>query len=1470
MRKFITSLLCLSALVASAVSPLQKPSPNPDGTLREVPLRTLKQKSDPEKEGRRGIVSPDNSLSLPASIGFSVNDMNSNYIKVDANNDGCTWKYESDYSMGGTACYESTRASGGADDWLILPFIDFPSASASYSISLQTKKLYLPESFEVCLSPTTDINDAIVLGTFSDIPNNFTPVFVDFGVPAAGKYCIMIHANSPAKGLSLYVTDVKVSQNEEDRFTVPFSMTPTMEEVKYLTFIDANNDGITWVYDSANVGVSYTTNSANPNAADDYVLFPEIDIPEAGNYKFCWSPIVTSNYFTESMEVLLGQGDDPSNFNLIYKDTSINGDSSYPREVVFYISEPGAWRPAIRCTSKANQYKLLVKNFTLEATDDSPATALPYSHPGVLSMTANSPAFTKAFLLPASTKIKVNFDHQGASMKVGLSKAPSAVAPSPLFEVEEGVTAVSEKFNSAGDGIYYLVFTSTGAASVNNLNISVYNEADEAYQLPFSIQPTAEEFKEFMVVNANNDGSTWTYYDQFGAPRYNYSNSEKADDWLIFPAVNVPSSEQMINFSLQVRGMGTSFAETFEVWEGATTDISDMRKIYTSPEVRNEEFEDFGFSFAPSHEGITYFAVRATSEPRQFHIFVKNFLIETDSRSVNIPMPVSNLEAEGLPEGSQQAKITFTMPTLTEGGKTLEAESALIAKVKSAYETKSVSGLPGEEITCTIENGQGLGEISVVVSNSEGDSNESKVNVFTGQHIPNYVTDFKIVADETNRQATLSWSLSNQGVDGGYVDPSQVSYTILHASGGSNLIKVAETEKGVYSFTYTIPESYPLQMHYFSVVASNVAGDGPYPTTGTGIVLGKPHTIPSVEDLSSGTIELGPVGMTFPDETYTLNWYFDNPAYAFDEAVNESGHALIAFTEEEGAARGRLHLPKFDTRTQNGARVVLRLFNYPHFAPTGVYANTFDSTAIKIGDIAPSQETGWVEYSLPLPDSLMNRQWVEIYIDFGFDGSNDDEIWMLDRFGVENYYNKELDLRPIQVHTRIKANEKSVWKFLAGNYGKQSFSFEVPTLNFTTENGDVQQFAATTPVDEEIRLNPGETIELIYEPVADTSMEGQCYYDITALVDGDINMVNNTLFGELTIWVQEEFVVRDLTAEIGEGNDVILNWTAPQNDWGILYMDNLESWDYSSQLGLFTNYDGDKLPTLMFVGVTFPSMGYPKAWQVFDYEDGGFDYPYAGYLGTVKSLIVFAPGDNISPADDWLISPEVKGGTEVEFQVRPLSYEYGRETLEIYYSSTGNEIEDFKLISTYKTLFGEKGKVPYWEEVKVTLPEDAHFFAIRYVSAGIFGVQLDDVIYTPAQAEREEDRDSLTYTIFRDGEPIATGVQGTTFTDDYHRTATYNVAAEKVYGGLHPLSNSVRAILTGISDASVGSALNVSSSEGYLIVKGAENCTMTIVAADGKTVYSTSAAASEERIPLTTGFYVVNVEGHNPVKAIVK
>ena len=321
----------------------------------------------------------------------------------------------------------------------------------------------------------------------------------------------------------------------------------------------------------------------------------------------------------------------------------------------------------------------------------------------------------------------------------------------------------------------------------------------------------------------------------------------------------------------------------------------------------------------------------------------------------------------------------------------------------------------------------------------------------------------------------------------------------------------------------------------------------------------------------------------------------------------------------------------------------------------------------------------------------------------------------------------------------------------------------------------------------------------------------------------------------------------------------------PKVDSGVFDCERLESWDYGRTLGLFTNLDLDGERTIGFNIASFPGMNAVKAWQVWDYLEAGLGELYMGHGLSRRCLVAFSPFDLAKQADDWLISPEVEGGTELQFFVRPLSYQYGSEAVEVCASSTGTDPGDFALVKRFETAALDPGLTPYWETVSCVLPDDARHFAIRYASKDIFGLQLDDITYAPAQAAAAD----LVYSVIRDGEVIAEGVAETRYADTYDGQATYYVAAEKKHGGLHPLSNRAEVIPASGVAAVASPVATVAVLPGRVKVAAQSPLRVTVAGVDGRVWHSGLLPAGETSLSLPAGVYVIGLEGQAPTKIVI-
>lgn len=144
-----------------------------------------------------------------------TSDFNS-YTIIDSNRDGYTWSAPGLYGMS----YSGGGATKQADDWCMLPAIDFDDATVFYNFYCEARGAMdaNPEDFDVYIgtapdiaSMTTKILEVRDLDYKRDM-NRYDSFEKNFLVTAPGKYYIGFHAISPATSCAFYVRNIYLTK----------------------------------------------------------------------------------------------------------------------------------------------------------------------------------------------------------------------------------------------------------------------------------------------------------------------------------------------------------------------------------------------------------------------------------------------------------------------------------------------------------------------------------------------------------------------------------------------------------------------------------------------------------------------------------------------------------------------------------------------------------------------------------------------------------------------------------------------------------------------------------------------------------------------------------------------------------------------------------------------------------------------------------------------------------------------------------------------------------------------------------------------------------------------------------------------------------------------------------------------------------------------------------------------------------
>ena len=138
--------------------------------------------------------------------------------------------------------------------------------------------------------------------------------------------------------------------------------------------IDSNKDGRTWSFDSS-YGVYY--NYSSSNAANDWLISPAIKLEAGKKYHFAIDAATASTSYPEAFEVKLGAEAKASALTQsVLAETEVTNTEfvTYENELVT-VAETGYYHFGIHATSNADMWRLMVKNFLVEAGAEAGAPA---------------------------------------------------------------------------------------------------------------------------------------------------------------------------------------------------------------------------------------------------------------------------------------------------------------------------------------------------------------------------------------------------------------------------------------------------------------------------------------------------------------------------------------------------------------------------------------------------------------------------------------------------------------------------------------------------------------------------------------------------------------------------------------------------------------------------------------------------------------------------------------------------------------------------------------------------------------------------------------------------------------------------------------------------------------------------------------------------------------------------------------
>ncbi len=485
----------------------------------------------------------------------------------------------------------------------------------------------------------------------------------------------------------------------------------------------------------------------------------------------------------------------------------------------------------------------------------------------------------------------------------------------------------------------------------------------DALEMPWKCDFSDEVNDLITIENSNGDDTTWVLGDGFAVYRF---GDVDGDDWLFTPPLKFEEGKNYRLTSDLVAGLGRE--ERIEVKYGLAASSEAMTG--TIAEVFDFSDKEFQLNkvFTMAESGNYVIGIHTLSSEDHFALTVNSICVEETYHSDAPGTPGLSIEAGE--KGDLSAILTITAPNETfMGGELKQLDSANIYLAgEKVGEIKDVA--PGQVYTYTDTNCQaGYNTYTVEFINSYGSGEKTEATVFVGMDAPLPVANLTLKIEGDGQVVT--WEPQTVGVNGGYVDPASLQYSISYYNEGAwvtyeGLMDETEIETDCDMTGFQ-------RWLVFGVIAINENGQSD-PAYSNVMIVGDSYDIPLTDTFDGGANEYFWANSN-PFGTENVSWTSSGQMSA-----GQIGGCLV-FSPYMFFAE-----PPFISTLTSGLLNVSNktdlAFSFWYY--NDVEANTGDTITVEVYDqytdtLYPMDEvtlggteTGWLEFSksISIPESM--------------------------------------------------------------------------------------------------------------------------------------------------------------------------------------------------------------------------------------------------------------------------------------------------------------------------------------------------------------------------------------------------------------------------------------------------------------------------------------------------------------------
>ena len=1131
-----------------------------------------------------------------------------------------------------------------------------------------------------------------------------------------------------------WIEDVIISR--EDPFKpieeFPYLNTfQTQDEQEAFTIIDANGDNDTWdfAYNSdENWFARYTYNESF--AADDWLISPAFHFEAGKQYRLTFD--AWNKGSDERIEVLASIGDaTPDAMTIqVLEPIDVTWEEPQGLEAKIVANETGTYYIGFHAISLPDTYKLFVDNVMVDVYELEAPVA---------------PSDLTAVQTPEQLEVTINFTaptmkRNGEPLTANLDKLEILRDGLVVHTIEDVAPGAEVNWVDQGDDL---------TLGLHNYQVVPYNEMGAGDKsevvsvrvvttltVPYTADLTQHEaFNIFSVIDANEDGNTWTWEDGYYT-HYIYNADNEADDYLVTLPLQLEAGK---NYNVVVNAYNAGIDERFEVLLGTEPTVQGLTTTVIEPTlVTNDDVmgDDYEGLFSVNEDGKYYIAIHAISDADMYRLMVNYLTIELGAEPTAPAAPAITVVPDEL--AALQAAVNVTAPTTAIDNSQLVANLTRIDILRDGMVVGSIEDVAPGATVVYVDEPDVVGDhtYQAIPYNESGKGLKSdKVKVYVGPDVPSPVEN--LTATDGHETVLLNWDkVGNIGENGGPVNPATVNYlvwsTFAEEGWGTYYIEKNEllatlTDADNYDVHFDTSEG-EQRMAYWLVETRNEANaefDGMSATAG--LLVGTPYELP--------------VNEGFANDELHYYWETNGTVMITEQSTDEDGSSMALLSEAAGTVF--FNSGKIDLEGLANPMLMLDVAS-PAISSISVIG------CIDGGDLIVLKENisisnDFTQVKVPLA-SLQGGRYARIGLMVEYNDPSEIDPWegqvvylgdmlLVDNIHIADMYQHDLAVT-VDAPASVVAGKTASISFTVANEG------ENPATGFTVQltAGDKELVNLTT--DQTLPSFVSWTMAVdfptsILDEAGDVEILARVIYDL------DQKTSNNEARANITIELPAMPAPTDLIVEKKYGNDLALSWTAPDTDGSMRVTEDFEDTNVFPEFGLgginadehcgafgdWTLYDGNGLSCYSFNGFVVPNLGGPMAWLVFNSMNEMFPeqvattyQPHSGNQLLMSTCVY--EGDPIPETDHWLISPELTGNQqEISFFARAITADYGMESLEVLYSTTDANVDSFISLDNAWLDTTE------WTEFSFSLPEGAKYFAIRHSARDIFGLLIDDVTY---------------------------------------------------------------------------------------------------------------------------------------------